>query len=146
MMRILLDTNVVLDFLLDREPFADAASAVWEAGRKGRIEIYVSALTPVNVFYIARKLKGALEARRVIEGILAECQIALIDSGVLQDALALPLTDFEDAVQHASATGGQLDALVTRDPKDYAKATLPIFSPHALLIQLATSHDDGEPN
>lgn len=146
MMRVLLDTNVVLDYLLDREPFSDAAAAIWEAGRKGRIDIYVSALTPVNVFYIARKLKGKQEARRIVEGIMAECQIALIDSGVLQDALALPLTDFEDAVQHVSATGEQLDALVTRDPDDYAKATLPIFSPQTLLIQLAASRDDGEPN
>lgn len=143
MMRVLLDTNVVLDYLLDREPFADAAAAIWEAGRKGRIDIYVSALTPVNVFYIARKLKGIQEARRIVEGILAECQVALIDYGILQDALALPMTDFEDAVQNASATGEQLDALVTRDPKDYAKATLPVFSPQALLMHLASSSDGG---
>jgi predicted nucleic acid-binding protein len=51
MKRVLLDTNVVLDFLLDRAPFAEAAAEVWEANRQGRIEIYVSAITPVNVFY-----------------------------------------------------------------------------------------------
>ena len=139
MMRVLLDTNVVLDFLLDREPFADAAAALWEAGRNGQIENYVSALTPVNVFYIARKLKGVTEARKIVEGLLAECQVAPIDSGVLQDAMALPFTDFEDAVQHASATGGHLDAIVTRDPTDYAKATLPVFSPPDLLTQLSPS-------
>lgn len=50
MMRVLLDTNVVLDYLLDREPFAEAAAAVWEAHRQGQIEAYLAAITPVNIF------------------------------------------------------------------------------------------------
>jgi predicted nucleic acid-binding protein len=55
--RVLLDTNVVLDFLLDRVPFADAAAALWQANDVGEITAYVSAITPINVFYIARKLR-----------------------------------------------------------------------------------------
>jgi predicted nucleic acid-binding protein len=47
--RVLLDTNVVLDFLLDRAPFADAAAALWQANDEGRVEAYVSVITPVNV-------------------------------------------------------------------------------------------------
>jgi predicted nucleic acid-binding protein len=53
MMRILLDTDVVLDYLLDRAPFAAPASAIWQASEQGRLEIFVSAITPINVFYIA---------------------------------------------------------------------------------------------
>ena len=56
MIRVLLDTNVVLDFLLDRQPFADAAAEIWRANEAGRIEAFVSVITPVNVFYITRKL------------------------------------------------------------------------------------------
>ncbi len=140
MMRVLLDTNVVLDFLLDREPFAEAVTAVWEANRQGQVVTYVSAITPVNVFYIARKLQGAEEARQIVTGLLAECQIAVIDTKVLQDALTLPLKDFEDAVQHASAAHSQLDAIVTCDPRDYATSSLPVFSPAALLKMLPTSN------
>ena len=58
MTRVLLDTNVVLDFLLDRVPFADAAATLWQANDAGKITAYVSAVTPVNVFYIARELRG----------------------------------------------------------------------------------------
>ena len=144
MIRVLLDTNVVLDFLLDREPFAEAAAAVWEAHREGHVEAYVSAITPVNVFYIARKLKGREEARRVVEGLLAEGRVGLIDSGVLLDALALPIKDHEDAVQHASATHSQLDFLVTRDPQDFVEATLSVLSPAALLMQLPALRDEDE--
>jgi predicted nucleic acid-binding protein len=142
MKRVLLDTNVVLDFLLDRAPFAEAAAEVWEANRQGRIEIYVSAITPVNVFYIARKLKGVAEAQGIVKGILTECEVALIDAGVLHDALALPLKDYEDAVQQASATRGGLDAIVTRNPLDYAKALIPVYSPSEFLSMLSTT-DDG---
>ncbi len=66
-MRVLLDTNVVLDFLLDRPPFAEAAAYLWQANEEGRIEAYVSVITPVNVFYIARKLKGAPVAKQLVE-------------------------------------------------------------------------------
>ncbi len=140
MMRVLLDTNVVLDFLLDREPFAESAAAVWETNRRGEIVSYVSAITPVNVFYIARKLRGIEEARKVIEGLLAECQIAFLDSAVLHEALSLPLKDYEDAVQHASAVHSQLDAIVTRDPNDYARASIPVYSPPGLLAMLSTAN------
>ncbi len=140
MIRVLLDTNVVLDFLLDREPFAEYAAAVWEANRRGEVVTYVSAITPVNVFYIARKLKGVEEARNVIEGLLLECRVALLDGAVLQDALTLPLKDYEDAVQYASAIQSQLDAIVTRDPNDYARASIPIYSPQGLMARLATAN------
>ena len=60
-----------LDFLLDRAPLADAAAALWQANDDGRIEAYVSVITPVNVFYIARKLKGAATARQLVESLLA---------------------------------------------------------------------------
>jgi len=49
-MRVLLDTNVVLDFLLDRPPFAEAAAYLWQANEEGRIEAHISVITPVNVF------------------------------------------------------------------------------------------------
>jgi predicted nucleic acid-binding protein len=66
MMRALLDTNAVLDFLLDRPTFAEAAAAIWEALVQKRFAGYVAAITPINLFYIARKLKGAEMARATV--------------------------------------------------------------------------------
>ncbi len=136
-MRVLLDTNVILDFLLDREPFAEAAARIWQANEEGRIEAYVSAITPVNVFYIARRFRGGDEARRVLTGLLAACQVCPLDHAALQLALNLPFRDYEDAVQHASATSSQLDAILTRDASDYVGATLPVFSPADFLKRLS---------
>ena len=86
MILVLLDTNVILDFLLDRAPFADAAAALWQANEDGRIEAYVSVITPVNVFYIARKLKGATAARQLVESILAACRVCGPDRELLLSA------------------------------------------------------------
>lgn len=137
MTRVLLDTNVVLDFLLDRAPFADAAAALWQANDDGRIEAYVSAITPVNVFYIARKLKGLETARQLVESLLLACRVCTPDRDALLSALTLPVGDFEDAVQVVSAQVEALDAMVTRDPDDYKGVKFPVFSPESLLNQLA---------
>ncbi|HWX43130.1 MAG TPA: PIN domain-containing protein [Blastocatellia bacterium] len=98
-MRVLLDTDVVLDVLLDRAGFVEAATALWEANEQGRIEAYISAITPVNVFYIARKLKGRETARRVAVDLLQVFKVCPLDHPALEAAQALPLSDFEDAVQ-----------------------------------------------
>ena len=136
-MRVLLDTNVILDFLLDRRPFAGPAEEVWQALQQGRAEGYVSPITPVNVFYIAHKMKGANYARQLIVGLLAVCPACPLDDSAMQAALRLPLTDYEDAVQLAGALAYQLDAIVTRDPNDFAGGSLPIYSPADFLKQLS---------
>lgn len=136
-MRALLDTDVILDLALAREPFRAAARAVWEANRQGKFEGFISPVTPVNVFYIARKVKGRDTAYRLVGEILASFHVCPLDDATLHSAFALPFTDFEDAVQHASAQTAGLDAIITRNLSDYASATLPIYSPDAFLDHLA---------
>jgi predicted nucleic acid-binding protein len=137
--RVLLDTNVALDFLLDRVPFVDAAAALWQANDAGEITAYVSAITPVNVFYIARKLKGVETARRLVESLLTACRVCAPGRDALLSALVLPVKDFEDAVQVVSAQEEALDALITRAPDDYKGASFPVFSPDDFLRQLASN-------
>jgi len=138
-MRVLFDTNIILDLLLDRAPFADDAAALWQANADGRLEGFVSAITPVNLFYIARRLKDRATAFRAVSEVLAALSVCPVDHLVLQTALTLPFTDYEDAVQHASAIGSRLDAIVTRNIKDFTGATLSVLSPAELLLQLSPS-------
>jgi len=138
MIRVLLDTNVVLDVLLKREPFVQEGIALWRANEEGQFEGYVSAITPINVFYIARKIKGLDIAHEIIVELLATFQVLTLDAIILQAALDLPLKDFEDAAQIASANANQLDGIVTRDAKDYKDATIPIYSPAEFLSKLTT--------
>lgn len=141
-MRALFDTDVLLDLLLDRKPFADAAAALWQAHQEGKFEGYISAITPVNVFYIARKLKGADMARRAVKELLGGLRVCVIDGPTLQLGLTLSLSDYEDAVQHATATANRLDTIVTRNIEDYKSATIPVFTPTEFLIELKKQVSD----
>ncbi len=145
MMRILLDTDVVLDFLLARQPFEQDARAIWMACAQGRAAGYVSPITPVNVFYIARKSQGAAGARQLVVDILRILKVCLLDQAVIQAAHALPMDDFEDAVQAASAAAAGLDALVTRNMKHYSAAPLPALTPAEALARLSAGQPPAAP-
>ncbi len=135
-MRVLFDTDVVLDLLLDRAPFAADAAALFELHERGGLDGYVSGVTIVNVFYVTRKLKGVDAARLAVEELLKTLGVCPVDRNVLADAQRLPFSDYEDAVQHACAGASALDALVTRNLADYKNAALPVFSPGDLLKHL----------
>lgn len=135
-MRVLLDTNVVLDHLLEREPFVETASRLLELNAQGIFDGYISSITPVNVFYIARKTMAHDKLRHALSDLLLAVRVCPLTHAILNEALALPFTDYEDAVQHASATASKLDAIVTRNLDDYRNATLLVLSPTELLNQL----------
>jgi predicted nucleic acid-binding protein len=137
-MRVLFDTDVVLDLILDREPFVEAAAALFELHEQGRIDAYISSITLVNAFYLTRKNKGIEGARRAVKELLAILSVCALDRLILEDAHRLAFTDYEDAVQHATATASNLDAIVTRNLKDYKNATLPTFLPTEFLNRLTS--------
>jgi predicted nucleic acid-binding protein len=135
-MKVLIDTDVILDLVLEREPFSEDAKNIWNANAQGLYEGYVSAITPINVHYFVRKFKDAKVADQVVQEILNNLQICPIDYAVLQSARISAINDFEDAVQHSSAQNLGLDAIITRNIKDYTKATLQIFTPSDFLKTL----------
>lgn len=135
-MRVLLDTNIVLDFLLEREPFLMDADALFQTIRSGRVEGYITATTLTDIFYIARKNKGIERARQDIFDLLALMQICSVDRSILETAISSNLPDFEDAVQIACALNENLDAIITRDTQDFADACLQILSAGELLERL----------
>ena len=137
-MRALIDTNVILDVFFERQPFVEAAAALWLANEQGRFDGYISAITAGNVFYIARKIKGREVARNLVEELLMAFQISPLDSSALSLALNLSVEDYEDSVQVACALSSQLDAIITRDVEDFGDMSLPIFSPANFLERLSS--------
>lgn len=122
-MKLLVDTNIVLDFLLEREPFFQQSKLLFEATKDKRIIIYVTPITVANLFEIAKLHTQDLERAKEVTAItLATLEICLLDHAVLQLAsfelaLASPTPDFEDAVKIACVLSQGLDAIVARDPK-----------------------------
>ena len=137
-MRVLVDTDVILDYVLPRDEFVDNATTIWEACAQGQFEGYVSAVTPVNVFYLARKALGNDQAQVVLRKLLNNWRVCAVNDLVLKDALALGWSDFEDAVQHTSAVQQGIDTLVTRNLGDYRQASLTVFSPTDFLNRLSS--------
>lgn len=140
MIRALIDTDVILDVLLARPEFVADAAAIWLAHDKHEFEGYISAITPVNVYYLARKAKGADNARQAIRELLDQWRVSPIDHGVLEHALASQFSDFEDAVQHSSAANRSIEYIVTRNGADYKQATLKVVSPAEFLMLLVSSN------
>lgn len=136
MTRILLDNDVVLDFILKRPPFNTEAKEIFDCAARRQIEIFVSAITPVNAFYTTRKEKGRDIAFQAVEDLLKIVEVCRTDKSVLQNAFKLNFADFEDAVQCASALAENLDAIVTRNAKDYKNASLTIYSPGDFLKRI----------
>ena len=129
MTKVLLDVNVVLDVLLDRRPFADAASAVWSHIEAGGAEGLISAHTVTTVHYLNARAVGARMAAQTTEAILSVFGVAAVDERVLRRALELRWPDFEDAVTAAAATQAQCDALVTRNPADFKRSPVRVLTP-----------------
>lgn len=132
-MRVLLDNDVTLDFILKRPPFNIEAKEIFDCAGRGEIEIFVSAITPINAFYTTRKEKGKDIAFKAIEGLLKIVEVCRTDKSVLQNAFSLNFTDYEDAVQCAAAMAENLDAIVTRNTKDYKNSSVKVYSPGEFL-------------
>lgn len=135
-MRILLDTNVVLDVLLGREPWQAEASAIWQAVDEGQVVAYVPASAITDIYYVARKLTDLVRARRSVQVCLDAFHVCAVDRFVLERALVLSGSDYEDNVQIACAELNGLDAIVTRDPDDYEGSPIAIWSPAQCLKNL----------
>lgn len=103
MTRLLLVVNVVLDFLLDRAPFARAAGQLWARAERRQVEAFVPAHGVTTVLYVTARERDARLARRVLQDLLAVAAVAAVDDAVLRRAVAPPCPDFEDAVCLAAA-------------------------------------------
>ncbi len=135
-MRILFDTNVLLDVLLKRDPWMIESSAVWRAHDEGKIVGHVMACAITDIFYVARRLAGLETAHTSVRICLKAFAICVVDHQALEQAHALPGNDFEDNLQIACASHAGLDAIVTRDKKGFQTSTISVLTPAELLTQL----------
>ncbi len=135
-MRILFDTNVILDVLLDREPFSSSAAKLFSKVEKGKITGYVCATTITTLHYLTSKMIGADAAIEEINKLMMLFEVAPVNRAVLDAALTSGFKDFEDAVVHESGVYKETQGIVTRDLNGFKKSKIPIYSPEELSIML----------
>jgi len=103
MKHLFLDTNVVIDVLANREPFSDAATKLLDYGDKGKLSLYVSALSCSNIYYILRKEYGHKQIITLLKDIQAISTTLDVTGNIVKIATDSGLKDFEDAIQLATA-------------------------------------------
>lgn len=126
---MLVDTNVVLDVLLERKPHVTDSDAVLAAVERNEVAGLLGATSITTIYYLAAKAVGAKRAKAQVAVLLDIFRVAAITGSVLRDAMDSEFVDFEDAVLHAAAMFEGADAIVTRDPDDFRRAKLAVYTP-----------------
>ncbi|UXX79466.1 PIN domain-containing protein [Reichenbachiella carrageenanivorans] len=127
--KIFVDTDVIIDLLIDRQPHADAASIIFDLADKKKLKLFASSICLNNVHYIVRKELGDKKTRTIIGEILELVEILSVSGKDIENAVNSEFKDFEDAIQHSVALGGkEISAIVTRNTKDYKKSQIPVFN------------------
>lgn len=133
-MKLLIDTNVVLDVLLRREPFSKTAAEVLNLTQRDDVREYVSASAITDIYYIANKqMKDRDAVRDLLKRLLMIVSVAAVSEWEIQNALNLAWGDFEDSVQYSVALLNEMDGIVTRNPSDYQEANMRIWLPEQAL-------------
>ena len=136
-MRVFLDTNVLVDFCAEREPFYFDASAIIDMGYKGKVTLIASSLTFVNIAYVLRKVMSRELVMQKLERLMGLCVVSSINRQAVSSAFSSRSKDFEDAVQYFSALQVDADLIVTRDDKGFAGFDLPVMTPAVFLAHCA---------
>ena len=118
-MKVLIDTNIILDVALERQPFYSDSQQVLSRVYRQQIDGYISASTFSDIYYIIRKEIGRESSIDFLRRIVTFCQVATVDRSVIAMALTANIRDFEDAIQYSTAVVNNLDAIVTRNPQDF---------------------------
>ncbi len=137
-MKTFFDTNVILDVLLDREPFSNEASLLLSKVELSEITGFICATTVTTIYYITNKALGPQAASHHIQSLLSLFVIAPVNRFVLENAIASKFKDFEDAVLHAAACHAGAKYIVTRNIIDFKYSNLPVFAPREFISALAS--------
>jgi len=140
-LRILFDTNIILDVLLNRKKFVELASNLVGMVENKNIEGYLCATTITTLDYLFAKAVNRKQANIEIKKLLTIFNIADVNSIVLELSINSKFTDFEDAVQYYSGECSKVEGLVTRNTKDYKNTNLPIYTPDELWGILAVNQN-----
>jgi predicted nucleic acid-binding protein len=138
---ILIDVNILLDVLQERKPFYETSAALLAYVETGRIRGYIAAHSITTLFYLYKKDKSVSDARATITNLLQFIKVADLNQTIIEQALNLDYSDFEDAVQMISAVQCKSDFLITRNPKDYQPPLLPVLQPVDFLATLSVDQE-----
>ncbi|WP_312769816.1 PIN domain-containing protein [Epilithonimonas sp.] len=136
MKKIFLDTNIIIDFLGEREGFYDASAKILTLADKKKIQVYTSPSSISNVFYVLARFENSKIALEKIRKFKLLCSMSVMDDEVVDKAIHSDFKDFEDAMQYFSALASNCDIIITRNEKDFKNALIPVMNAESYLLSL----------
>ncbi len=136
MQRIFLDTNIVIDFLGEREGFYEPAAKIMTLADHKKIKILTSPSSISHIYYLLSKYENTKIALDKIRKFKVLCSTSMMDNEVVEKAINSDFKDFEDAMQYFSALASDCDLIVTRNEKDFKNAMIPVINGESYLQTL----------
>lgn len=136
MKKIFLDTNIILDFLGEREGFYEASAKIMTLADKKKIQVYTSPSSISNVFYVLTRYENSKIALEKIRKFKLLCSMSVMDDEVVEKAINSDFKDFEDAMQYFSALASNCNIIITRNEKDFKNAMIPVMNAESYLLSL----------
>lgn len=136
MKKIFLDTNIILDFLGEREGFYEASAKIMTLADKKKIQVYTSPSSISNVFYVLAKYENSKIALEKIRKFKLLCSMSVMDDEVVEKAIHSNFKDFEDAMQYFSALASNCNIIITRNEKDFKNAMIPVMNAESYLLSM----------
>ena len=136
MKKIFLDTNIILDFLGEREGFYEASAKIMTLADKKKIQVYTSPSSISNVFYVLTRYENSKIALEKIRKFKLLCSMSMMDDEVVEKAINSDFKDFEDAMQYFSALASNCNIIITRNEKDFKNAMIPVMNAESYLLSL----------
>jgi len=127
---LFIDTDVIIDFLIDRKPHSREAAIIFTLIEQKKIKGYASSLTFSNLYYVLRKVESHNKVITKLDSISRLVTILKVDQQTIKDAIASGFQDFEDSIQYYCALDyKKIDVLITRNAKDYKNSEIPVMTP-----------------
>jgi predicted nucleic acid-binding protein len=140
MKRVLIDTDVILDFFFDRKPFSENAAKVLALCESNIITGHITSVIVSNVYYLLRQTAKHEKVVDKLKQLISITEVLTTDKETIKQALNSPFKDFEDALQNFSAeANGDIDVIITRNLKDYKNSALGVMAPDNYLKILLAS-------
>lgn len=135
--KVFIDSDVVIDFFTDRKPFVNSASELFELAELSKLELFISAVSINNIYYIVRKFLGHKKTITVIEELTEMTHIIGTSRNEIIQALRNNFSDFEDSIQYSTAlTIKGIETIITRNVRDYKNANIAVITPTNYLKML----------
>jgi predicted nucleic acid-binding protein len=130
---ILVDLNVVLDVVQNRQPFYKDSAEILDAVVRKKVSGWLAAHSLTTLYYLIARYHNRAAAATSLAGLLQSFSVATVDDAVIRTALSWGWKDFEDAVQMAAAAAAKTDYIITRNPTDFQIGPIPAIQPAAFL-------------